>query len=194
MAGSDFTGRGRGPLSTVLCQGTASAVPISQLFLSSRAGFSPRGICFSDLFCGLFGHAGMPFIFSVRCRLLASDAKVKERRFSAALRAHFHHLVIPTEGFSPSGGICAWCHKKTQLPPLSRSQGKRDNRDAGLKARSTRAAGESRRAAFYSRLSGSKAICFSPAALRSQYLRTQASQLLPAAVSRPLKARAAISE
>ena len=46
----------------------------------------------------------------------------------------------------------------------------------------------------YSRLSGSSAICFSPAAFLSQYLRTQASQLLPAAVSRPVKASAAMSE
>jgi len=35
---------------------------------------------------------------------------------------------------------------------------------------------------------------FSPAAFFSQYLRTQASKLFPAAVSRPLKASAAMSE
>src|SRR5271166_6693244 len=46
----------------------------------------------------------------------------------------------------------------------------------------------------YSSVSGSRAMLFSPAAFFSQYLRTQASQLLPAAVSRPVKARAAISE
>src|SRR5271157_369039 len=46
----------------------------------------------------------------------------------------------------------------------------------------------------YSSFSGSSAMLFSPAAFFSQYLRTQASQLLPAAVSRPVKARAAMSE
>ena len=42
---------------------------------------------------------------------------------------------------------------------------------------------------IYSSFSGSSAIPFSPAAFLSQYLRTQASQLLPAAVSRPLNAK-----
>ena len=42
----------------------------------------------------------------------------------------------------------------------------------------------------YSSFSNSSAMPFSPAAFFSGYLRTQASQLLPAAVSRPVKARA----
>jgi hypothetical protein len=46
----------------------------------------------------------------------------------------------------------------------------------------------------YSKSSGSSAIPFSPAAFLSQYLRTQASQLLPAAVSRPVNASAAMSD
>lgn len=46
----------------------------------------------------------------------------------------------------------------------------------------------------YSSFSGSRPKPFSPAFFFSQYLRTQASQLLPAAVSRPLKASAAMSE
>ena len=46
----------------------------------------------------------------------------------------------------------------------------------------------------YSSFSGSSAMFFSPAAFFSQYLRTQASQLLPAAMSRPLNTSAAISE
>ena len=45
----------------------------------------------------------------------------------------------------------------------------------------------------YSSFSGCSEIPFSPAAFRSQYCRTHASQLCPAAMSRPLKARAAIS-
>src|ERR1051326_3821513 len=46
----------------------------------------------------------------------------------------------------------------------------------------------------YSSASAWIPIFFSPAAFFSQYLRTQASNLFPAAVSRPLKANAAISE
>jgi hypothetical protein len=44
-------------VATVSYQGTASAVPLSPLFLSSRADFSPRGICFSDFFSSLFSRA-----------------------------------------------------------------------------------------------------------------------------------------
>ena len=46
----------------------------------------------------------------------------------------------------------------------------------------------------YSSASGSSPMCFSPAAFFSTYFLTQASQLFPAAVSRPVKARAAMSE
>src|SRR3974377_1027284 len=46
----------------------------------------------------------------------------------------------------------------------------------------------------YSSFSGSSEIPFSPAAFFSQYFVTQASQVLPAAMSRPLKASAAMSE
>src|SRR5258708_36795433 len=46
----------------------------------------------------------------------------------------------------------------------------------------------------YSSASACIPMFFSPAAFFSQYLRTQASKLFPAAVSRPLKASAAISE
>src|SRR3974377_239047 len=46
----------------------------------------------------------------------------------------------------------------------------------------------------YSSFSGSSEIPFSPAAFFSQYFVTQASQVLPAAMSRPLTARAAMSE
>ncbi len=42
--------------------------------------------------------------------------------------------------------------------------------------------------------SGSSAMFFSPAIFLSQYFRSQASQFLPAAVSRPVNARPAISE
>jgi len=45
-----------------------------------------------------------------------------------------------------------------------------------------------------SSFSGSMAMSFSPAAFFSQYFLTQASKLLPAAVSRPVKARAAMSQ
>jgi hypothetical protein len=40
-----------------LCQGTTLVVPKSPLFLSFRAGFSPRGTCFADFFSGLFSRA-----------------------------------------------------------------------------------------------------------------------------------------
>src|SRR5579864_1658435 len=46
----------------------------------------------------------------------------------------------------------------------------------------------------YSSGSGCKLKSFSPAAFFSAYFFIQASQLFPAAVSRPVKARAAISE
>src|SRR5258706_13900259 len=46
----------------------------------------------------------------------------------------------------------------------------------------------------YSSASGSSAIPVSPAAFFVQYFFIQASQLFPAAVSRPVKARAEISE
>jgi hypothetical protein len=46
----------------------------------------------------------------------------------------------------------------------------------------------------YSRASGSRWMLCSPAVFFSQYFRSQASQLLPAAVSRPVKAKAWISE
>ena len=49
-------------------------------------------------------------------------------------------------------------------------------------------------AGSYSSASGSSPISFSPAAFFSMYFFTQASQLFPAAVSRPVKASAAISE
>ena len=38
-------------------QGTTSVVPISRLFLSFRADFSPRGICCSDFFSSLLSRA-----------------------------------------------------------------------------------------------------------------------------------------
>ncbi len=61
MSGSitPFTGRGKSPLSKVLCQGTTLVVPISPFYLSSRADFSRRGICCSDLFSGLFQACSM---------------------------------------------------------------------------------------------------------------------------------------
>jgi hypothetical protein len=46
----------------------------------------------------------------------------------------------------------------------------------------------------YSSVSGSRWMLCSPAVFFSQYLRSQASQLLPAAVSRPVNARAWMSE
>src|SRR6516225_3296228 len=46
----------------------------------------------------------------------------------------------------------------------------------------------------YSNASGFRPISLSPAAFFSQYFRTQASQLFPAAVSRPVNARPAILE
>ena len=43
MTGHDFTGCRKSRVARVLCQGTTSVVPRSRSFLSSRAGFSPRG-------------------------------------------------------------------------------------------------------------------------------------------------------
>jgi len=54
--------------------------------------------------------------------------------------------------------------------------------------------GRPRPCSSYSSGSGWSAISFSPAAFFSLYFFTHASQLLPAAVSRPVNARAAISE
>ncbi len=42
LSGHDFTGCEKSRFSNALCQGTTSVVPISRLFLPSRAGFSPR--------------------------------------------------------------------------------------------------------------------------------------------------------
>jgi hypothetical protein len=54
-----FTGCGKTPIRAVSYQGTTSVVPLSRLFLSSLAGFSPRGICSSDFFSSLFSR-GVP--------------------------------------------------------------------------------------------------------------------------------------
>ena len=44
-------------------RGTTSVVPLSSLFLSLRADFSPRGIRFFDFFSNLFGGAVKEAIF-----------------------------------------------------------------------------------------------------------------------------------
>jgi hypothetical protein len=76
----------------------------------------------------------------------------------------------------PTGGVLLICSTTTPV-----GEWQVDHRSCSAKA-------------SYSSASGSKAIPFSPAALRSQYFLTHASQLFPAAVSRPVNARAAISE
>ena len=93
------------------------------------------------------------------------------------------------------GALCQGTASAVPISPLFMIDGEADfspttrpawfsgNSDARLKASST-----------YSRFSGSRPKPFSPAAFFSQYLRTHASQLLPAAVSRPEKARAAMWE
>jgi putative membrane protein len=58
VEGHGSTARGIMPSDTALYQGTTSVVPTSRYLLSSRGGFSLRGICFPDFFRTLFGRAG----------------------------------------------------------------------------------------------------------------------------------------
>jgi hypothetical protein len=55
--GTAEQGCGKKSALIALCQGTTFSRADKQFICDSRAGFSPREICYSDFFSSLWGHA-----------------------------------------------------------------------------------------------------------------------------------------